>query len=361
MSRWEKTPSTSKGARWAKAFAVALVVQLPLFYMVHVLLQSRDGLEDLNPIVRVSEAQLELERDENPQASADQEFTEYTHEDAPEEIDGTELPIGQIVEIAPPEVEEIPDHANYSARYASKVKEEIRALKPIDAKNPSRVPYAEKKSAVRERKTSRGEQGADKSSLDSTESASDDVPVPADEGTEGAREAVAKARHKDGGALVSPSDAGKDPFENVKSLGRKYASDDYLGKVDKTGDTNLLNTMPYRYIGFFERVKAGVRREWSPNNVYRRRDPSGELYGYKDRMTTLKVVLDRNGYLEDATVLKTSGLKFLDEEAKRAMWAASPFLNPPGGLITDDSKIRFEFGFVFLIASSKNRVFWKLQ
>jgi TonB family protein len=361
MSRWEKTAETSKGARWAKAFALALLIQLPLFSLVDVLLESRDGLSTMHPLRRSTEAQLELERDPDAPARADQTFEEYTPTEAPEEIDGTEVPIGQIVEIAPPEIEEVPDHANYSARYASKVQEELRALKPLDAKTPSRVPYAEKKSAARERKSSQGRQGADKASAEGQPSATDDVPAPADDGAEGARQAVARPLQKEGGALVSPSDAGRDPFENIKSLGRPYASDDYLAGVDKTGETNVLNTMPFRYIGFFERVKAGVRREWSPNNVYRRRDPSGELYGYKDRMTVLKVVLDRNGYLEDATVLRTSGLKFLDEEAKRAMWAASPFINPPGGLIKDDSKIRFEFGFVFLIASSKNRVFWKLQ
>jgi len=361
MSRWEKKQSTSKGARWARAFVLALVVQLPLFYMVHVLLDSRDGLISMNPLKRDTVAELELTRDEPANLTSDDEFEEYHPREAPEEIDGTEIPIGQIVEIAPPLVEEIPDHANFSARYASKVKEEIRALKPTEDRTPSRVPFAPKKSAILERKSSRGEQGSDHASAHSPASTTDDVPAPAEDGAVGAQEALARPLQKEGGAVVSPSDGGNDPFENVRSLGRPYASDDYLGHIEKTGDTNVLNTMPYRYIGFFERVKAGVRREWNPNNVYRHRDPTGELYGYKDRMTVLRVVLDTQGYLEDATVLKTSGLKFLDEEAKRAMWAASPFINPPNGLIKDDSKIRFEFGFVFLIASSKNRVFWKLQ
>ncbi|MFH1529115.1 MAG: TonB family protein [Pseudomonadota bacterium] len=361
MSRWEKRQAPSKGARWAKAFVLALVVQVPLLYMIQVLLDSRDGLSPMNPLKHESVAELELTRDESASANSEDEIEEYQSREALEEIDGTELPIGQIVEIAPPQVEEIPDHANVSARYASKVKEEIRALKPTEDKTPSRVPFAPKKSAIRERKASRGEQGSDKASVKPPASATDDVPAPAEVGTEGAREAMARPLQREGGAVVSPSDAGKDSFENVRSLGRPYASDDFLEPIEKTGDTNVLNTMPYRYIGFFERVKAGVRREWSPNNVYRHRDPTGELYGYKDRMTVLRVVLDRNGYLEDTTVLKTSGLKFLDEEAKRAMWAASPFINPPNGLLKDDSKIRFEFGFVFLIASSKNRVFWKLQ
>ncbi len=361
MSRWEKKQSTSRGARWVKALALALVIQLPLFYMVHLLLESSDGLAPLNPLRRDGLGEFEINHDEPATRNSADEFEEYKPKELPEEIDGTEVPVGQIVDIAPPEVEEIPERANFSARYASKVKEEIRALAPTEDQELPRSPHTTKKSATQERKSSQGDQGTDKASSRAPASATDDVPAPADDGSEGAREVVARPLQKEGGAVVSPSDGGRDPFENVRSLGRPYASKDYLGHIEKTGETNLLNTMPYRYIGFFERVKAGVRREWSPNGIYRHRDPTGELYGYKDRMTVLRVVLDTNGYLEDATVLRTCGLKFLDEEAKRALWAAAPFINPPMGLVKGDSKIRFEFGFVFLIASSKNRVFWKLQ
>ena len=361
MSRWEQSTSTSRGARWGKAFVIALLVQLPLFTMVQVLLESRDGLDSMHPLKRDNVAELELTRDEAAATTAEDPFEEYQAQESPEPIDGTEIPVGQIVDIAPPEVEEIPEHANFSARYASKVKEEIRALKPTEEQTRPRVPHSSEKTAMRARRASQGEQGADKATSHAPAASTDEVPAPAEDGTEGAREAMARPLQKEGGVTMSPSDGGRDAFENVRALGRPFASDDYLGHIEKTGETNVLNTMPYRYIGFFERVKAGVRREWSPNNVYQRRDPSGDLYGYKDRMTVLRVVLDRNGYLEDATVLRTSGLKFLDEEAKRAMWAASPFINPPDGLLKDDSKIRFEFGFVFLIASSNNRVFWKLR
>jgi TonB family protein len=127
------------------------------------------------------------------------------------------------------------------------------------------------------------------------------------------------------------------------------------------GDETALNAMPYRYIGFFERVKDGVRREWDPNRVYGPRDPTGGSFGYKDRMTVLKVTLDRRGKLLDATVVSSCGLGFLDDEAKRAMWAASPFVNPPEGLVAGDGRIRFEFGFVFLLSSAKHKLFWRLE
>jgi TonB family protein len=158
-----------------------------------------------------------------------------------------------------------------------------------------------------------------------------------------------------------PAALGRDPFDNVKTMGRRDASDDSLPRVGAGEDESALNAMPYRYIGFFERVKDAVRREWDPNAAYGPRDPTGAAFGYKDRMTVLKVVLDRRGKLLDAVVVSSCGLGFLDDEAKRAMWAASPYANPPEGLVGDDGRIKFEFGFVFLLSSARHKLFWRLQ
>jgi len=108
-------------------------------------------------------------------------------------------------------------------------------------------------------------------------------------------------------------------------------------------------------------VKRGVRQQWDPNKVWRLRDPTGELYGHRDRFTSIDIVLDSSGRIVGATVVGESGLKFLDDEARRAFWAAGPFLNPPSGLIKDDGKIRFTFTFGFLLASSRRTFDWRLQ
>ena len=80
-----------------------------------------------------------------------------------------------------------------------------------------------------------------------------------------------------------------------------------------------------------------------------RHDPYGNIYGVKDRYTVLNVVLDSDGELSDVTVARSSGVGFLDDEAVHAFQLASPFPNPPHGLLETDGSIRFQFGFFFEI------------
>ena len=60
-----------------------------------------------------------------------------------------------------------------------------------------------------------------------------------------------------------------------------------------------------------------------------RRDPTGTMYGGRDRVTVLSVTLDREGNLEDVVVERSSGLDFLDIEAVKAFEKAQPFPHPP--------------------------------
>lgn len=338
---------------------VALALQIPILMFME---QSMDNDTISIPRGRLrglsAEAEFEL-----PPADQETSFLEAESQATPEPekldelIEGTEKPVGQIVSIQPPEKEEIPDKAEFSARFASKVKEQIRARKPTENQQVPLKPTGKKQTAA-----SREEQQGDRGSQD--RSAPESAPSSASEGTAGEPglpdSLFSKLSKRSGGPSISPGMGGDDPFDNVRSLGPRYASDDYLAGVDKEGDTNMLNTLPYRYIGFYERIREGVRKSWDPNRVYVKRDPRGEVYGYKDRMTVLAVELDKRGYLLETSIISSCGLRFLDEEAKRAMWAASPFLNPPEGLIGEDGRIRFNFSFVYLIAGSRNKMFWKV-
>jgi TonB family protein len=146
--------------------------------------------------------------------------------------------------------------------------------------------------------------------------------------------------------------------QNVALLGRQSLkhldmvtgapANDYLKDVPK-GEETLLNSKEFRYATFFNRVKRGVSDQWNPGEVYLRHDPYGNIYGVKDRYTVLNVVLDSQGHLSDVTVARSSGVGFLDDEAVQAFQLASPFPNPPQGLLEDDGSIRFQFGFFFEI------------
>jgi TonB family protein len=111
------------------------------------------------------------------------------------------------------------------------------------------------------------------------------------------------------------------------------------------GAATYLNTREWKYSSFFNRIKQTVGMHWDPNSVVRQRDPTGEIYLYKDRHTILTVVLDDKGGLKNVAVDKSSGVDFLDREAIAAFRRSQPFPNPPPGLQNSDGEIRFGFGF----------------
>lgn len=114
------------------------------------------------------------------------------------------------------------------------------------------------------------------------------------------------------------------------------------------GEGTFLNTKEFKYATFFYRVRDSVYDHWAGAlaQEYRRRDPTGNIYGNKDRSTLLRVELSRSGELDDVKVEQSSGVDFLDSVAVDAFRKAQPFPNPPGAIADDDGHIRFNFTFV---------------
>ncbi|MCP4448521.1 MAG: energy transducer TonB [Myxococcales bacterium] len=136
------------------------------------------------------------------------------------------------------------------------------------------------------------------------------------------------------------------------------------GSVDKldgveSGDFTSLNTKKWKFASFFNRMKRQVAQSWHPDTVYARRDPTGEVYGTKNRITVLEVSLQPGGKLAKVIVLEESGVEFLDSEAIAAFERAQPFPNPPTGLIAGGSGlITFSFGFHFQVGAPRGG--WKI-
>ncbi|MBZ4399927.1 TonB family protein [Myxococcus sp. MISCRS1] len=156
-------------------------------------------------------------------------------------------------------------------------------------------------------------------------------------GTGGEEEGSAGRVGSPGIAALMPSRAAMD-----KVLGA--APNDHLKDVEE-GDGTLLNSREWKYASFFNRVKQSVGMHWNPNESLRRRDPTGRTYSGRDRHTLLEITLDEKGRITDIQVEKSSGLDFLDMEAVSSFQRAQPFPNPPPGLLGDDSRVRFSFGF----------------
>lgn len=370
-SSWRRTtePVSDTRRRWLIAGLTALLLQLPLLALIYYVIDHSVSDVDFKSVGIEPVAVLEPE-EPDPEDKAASDLTlpvldlwaaEEEEEELPDIVpDGTEYPVGQVVTVTPPEEEVVPDEARYASRYAVKVDEEVKAAQPSkDQKVPQKFAAAVQPELRPQAR--KGMQATD--FMRRTDQAGTEASELGTEYSPEGSEAAAGDPHDgdDGFALMAPELAGRDPVSKYQPSSAPFASDDYVPDVDKTGETNMLNTVPYRYAGFFERVKRGVRRHWDPNRIYRLRDPSGELFGHKDRYTVLTVVLDNRGYILDTTITSPSGLKFLDNEALRAFGAAGPFLNPPSGLASDDGKIRFDFGFAFLLASSRQQFFWRWQ
>jgi TonB family protein len=165
--------------------------------------------------------------------------------------------------------------------------------------------------------------------------------------TEGGEESSQGRTGTPGVANLLPSPAVLDKITGA-------AANDHLEDVEE-GDRTYLNTKEWKYASFFNRVKQSVSMQWNPGQQLRLRDPTGNIYGGRDRYTVLSVTLNERGMVREIYVEKSCGLDFLDLEAIQAFERSQPFPNPPPGLIQADASVRFQFGF-FLEMSGRPRM-----
>ena len=121
-------------------------------------------------------------------------------------------------------------------------------------------------------------------------------------------------------------------------------SNDFLPNDIADGEGTFLNSREFKFAPFFNRLKQSVSQHWKPINEFRRRDPSGNIYGYQSRVTVVSVRLNESGDVTNVEVAHSSGVEFLDKEAISAFKRAAPFPNPPKQLMKD-GQTEFTFGF----------------
>ncbi|MCA1826651.1 MAG: energy transducer TonB [Myxococcales bacterium] len=120
------------------------------------------------------------------------------------------------------------------------------------------------------------------------------------------------------------------------------------------GDETLLNSRSFKYAGFLNRVKETVGRVWvqKVQDEAGKRDPTGQLYSYKDRRTVVEFTLDRQGEITDVKVAASSGVPYLDSVAVDAFRVVQRFPNPPPGLIPEHpGVVSLPFAFTLLAAT----------
>ncbi|MBN2361254.1 MAG: energy transducer TonB [Deltaproteobacteria bacterium] len=121
-------------------------------------------------------------------------------------------------------------------------------------------------------------------------------------------------------------------------------ANDHLPNVEED-DGTFLNTWRWKHAPFFNRIADSIRRSWNPGPEIARRDPSGNIYGFQDRFTLLKVTIDKQGTITEINVAESCGVDFLDREAVLAFRRAEPFPNPPPRMFGGHGTYTFFFGF----------------
>ncbi|MGZ3722892.1 MAG: energy transducer TonB family protein [Bdellovibrionales bacterium] len=143
---------------------------------------------------------------------------------------------------------------------------------------------------------------------------------------------------------LSPGPKAPDSEKN----GDPSQSDDYLKDVN-TGMQTLLSTREFVYYSYYARIKEAIRQHWEPNVrekvkiIYRQ---GRNIASAKDRVTQVLVTLNDKGELIKVEVLTQSGVEQLDNAAVEAFKAASPFPNPPKGMVEPDGTIKIRWDFV---------------
>jgi TonB family protein len=284
---------------------------------------------------------------------------------------------GQVVDLPKPLEEKQPDKARFLSEYDSKVKKETKGppvpfkpgrivpSRPVPVKQQTQPPPNPKQQQQVERKVlklaMRTQPDIPRSNLEKSDSGDEPVKTPTPPKKLPRGPTVAKKQPEAGPKKhITMKDLKLSDKELLKAMGSRV--NDYLKNVEE-GKQTLLNSKRWRFASFFNRVKRQVAQNWHPDVVYRRRDPQGNVYGFRDRLTILRVRLTPEGKLKDLHLEKASGVGFLDDEAMSAFRAAEPFPNPPKGLVDKDSGvISFRFGFLFEISRRPSfRIFRQRQ
>lgn len=136
-------------------------------------------------------------------------------------------------------------------------------------------------------------------------------------------------------------DSGKASHNKVSS------TSDYVKDIP-LGDLTELNTVEYKYYGFYHRIRQKLEQFWG-RSLHAKAEEMARagrrVPGSEELITALIITLDQDGEVINIQIKGSSGIKELDDAAIESFNEAGPFPNPPDDLIVD-GKVTLEWGFV---------------
>lgn len=146
----------------------------------------------------------------------------------------------------------------------------------------------------------------------------------------------------------APASVATQGLENGDPLAQGLsATNDYVEEVT-LGDFTHLNTVEYKYYGFFHRIRQKLEQFWGKSIQEKaqalvragRRLPASE-----NLVTSLQITLNAQGEIIGVKILGASGVKELDDAAIESFNQAGPFPNPPKDLLVNGKAV-IQWGFV---------------
>lgn len=210
-----------------------------------------------------------------------------------------------------------------------------RAVKTLPKKKPEPKPVVKKKTVkkVVKKKVARKKPRRENRKVEAKKQTKEKVELaalkPVSRPVRPRRPAPKRPQSKDPLALfrVKPQPRGKPELpkfdlsdEAADRIAKKSISDKDLEKEE--GETISLDTRDFRYASYFAHIKRRIQNAWIwPAEAQKNR---GELL--------LRFKLRKNGTLEDVRLIKSAGVRILDDLAMAAVTKAAPFEPFPEGL-----------------------------
>jgi protein TonB len=116
-------------------------------------------------------------------------------------------------------------------------------------------------------------------------------------------------------------------------------SSDRLEEDLPLGDISLLNTREFVHWNYYQDIRERIERYWGKSIETLAKSFSNRKVIFSQNMTTLKVVIDSSGKINNVILERPSDISEFDSAAIDAFNRAGPFPNPPSGILKDDRAV----------------------
>ncbi len=245
---------------------------------------------------------------------------------------------GQIVEVAAPDVEQMPENARFLAEHNQRVEQETRSQRFMV--NPEVLAPKYSKNMQERKKEAKASEGDAESPSETPKADASERFDPKRNGT------LAQLPQKL--QLASAGGSASDA-EEASELSGAPQND----RLDvKRGDSTQLNTKEFLYASYLLRIRRLVNYYWNQNleNL-----PASVRLARPEYTTQVRPILDASGNLESIAVQVASGSPELDNAVIQAFRLAGPYPNPPEGLVGKDGRVVLpNMGFTVTLGMAQN-------